>query len=544
MTTHDHTPTSRRGGAPRGTRGALRVLLTTTLTTAILLGLAVIGHAATLQVTKEGTGSGTVTASTSALNCGTSCTATVSDGTLLTLTARASAGSVFARWGGACASAGTATTCNVNAAATVALTAAFRQADIDFNGDGLADVAIHRHRQGDWFVGLSTGSSFDISRFAVSLGNRGHDRERILLGDFTGDGRTDVAIHDSATGDWFVGRSTGTGFVVERWATGFGNRGHDVEHVLVGDFDGDGRADLALHDRRTGDWFVGRSTGTSFAFSPWLTSFGNRGRGRESVFVGDFTGDGRSDLVIHDRPTGSWFVARSTGTAFTVETWATSFGNRGHGRELVYVGDFTGDGRTDIAIHDRVSGDWFVGRSTGSSFAIELWASSFGSRGNGRERVYVGDFSGDGRMDVAVHDRITGDWWVGTSTGSTFSVTLWVTGFGNRGEGRERAHIGDFTGDGRTDVAIHDFTSGDWFVGVSTGTSFVVQRFASNFGNGGEDDEEVATGRHEEQEMEDEDEAEVEDEPSDRRPDDRRQDDDRDDDNRRGRGDGGNSGRR
>ena len=54
----------------------------------------------------------------------------------------------------------------------------------------------------------------------------------------------------------------------------------------------------------------------------------------------------------------------------------SNLGNRGAAVEEVFVGDFTGDGRADVAIHDRQTGDWFIGRSTGSVFTIEAWAGS------------------------------------------------------------------------------------------------------------------------------------------------------------------------
>lgn len=80
------------------------------------------------------------------------------------------------------------------------------------------------------------------------------------------------------------------------------------------DTNGDGKADVAIHDKQTGDWFVGRSTGSSFAVSPFATNFGNRGRAVEEVFVGDFSGDGKADVAIHNQGTGDWFTGR-----FTVE---------------------------------------------------------------------------------------------------------------------------------------------------------------------------------------------------------------------------------
>jgi hypothetical protein len=57
----------------------------------------------TLTITKSGAGAGTVTSSVGAINCGTSCTADLDQGTSIKLTASASSGSTFAGWSGACA---------------------------------------------------------------------------------------------------------------------------------------------------------------------------------------------------------------------------------------------------------------------------------------------------------------------------------------------------------------------------------------------------------------------------------------------------------
>jgi subtilisin family serine protease len=364
---------------------------------------------------------------------------------------------------------------------------------VDFSGDGLADLVIHDRERGDWFVGLSTGSAFVPGRWATRFGDRGDGEERALVGDFTGDGLTDVAIHDHRRGRWFVGRAGAGTFAVEAWADGFGDRGPEREGVFVGDFDGDGRADVALHDRQTGDWFVGRSTGAGFAVSRWATGFGNRGPELEDVFVADFTGDGRADVAVHDRPTGQWWIGRSTGSGLVVERWATNFGTRGRDVETIFVADFTGDGRADVAVHDRQTGDWHVGVSTGTGFHVAPWARSFGNRG-AHEQVHAGDFTGDGRADVALHDRRTGDWWVGVSTGSAFTVQAWATRFGNRGES-ERTFVGDFTGDGRDDVAIHDRQTGAWYVGRSNGAAFVVEWWAARLGDRGEAIEREFAGR-------------------------------------------------
>jgi hypothetical protein len=365
--------------------------------------------------------------------------------------------------------------------------------DTDFNGDGRQDVTIHDRQAGSWFVGRSTGAQFVIEQFVSSFGDRGGDRERVFVADFTGDGRADIAIHDWTTGDWYIGRSTGDHLAVERWASGFGNR-PDAEEVLIGDFTGDGKADIAIHDTQSGAWFVGVSTGSSFAIQRWASGFGTQGSGVEEVVVGDFTGDGRADIAIHNTQTGDWHVGVSTGGQFRIERWASGFGNRGTGLEEIFVGDFTGDGRADVVVHDVQRGDWYVGRSTGVGLVIERWATGFGNQGTAIEQVFVGDFTGDNRTDIAIHNSATGTWHIGRSTGSSFVIERWANGFGNRGRSIEEVFVADFTGDGKEDVALHDKERGDWYVGRSTGQAFSIERWATGFGNRGDTVEEVLGG--------------------------------------------------
>jgi Bacterial Ig-like domain (group 3)/Lamin Tail Domain/Divergent InlB B-repeat domain len=60
----------------------------------------------TLSVSRNGTGTGTVTSSPAGINCGSTCTATYTDGTMVSLTATADANSIFAGWSGACSGIG------------------------------------------------------------------------------------------------------------------------------------------------------------------------------------------------------------------------------------------------------------------------------------------------------------------------------------------------------------------------------------------------------------------------------------------------------
>jgi endoglucanase len=77
----------------------------------------------TLTVTRAGSGHGTVTSSPRGIICGTLCSATYINDTVVTLTATPATGSTFAGWSGACTGTGT---CSVTMGAAKSVTATFK----------------------------------------------------------------------------------------------------------------------------------------------------------------------------------------------------------------------------------------------------------------------------------------------------------------------------------------------------------------------------------------------------------------------------------
>jgi len=82
----------------------------------------------TLSVSRQGTGSGTVTSAPVGINCGSTCSASYTAGTPVTLTAQAASGSSFTGWSGACS--GTADSCNVSMDSARSVTASFTSAPV------------------------------------------------------------------------------------------------------------------------------------------------------------------------------------------------------------------------------------------------------------------------------------------------------------------------------------------------------------------------------------------------------------------------------
>jgi len=229
-----------------------------------------------------------------------------------------------------------------------------------------------------------------------------------LLADFDGDGKADVAMAgaDGAS----VARSTGSAFSIPSLWSGVAFYG--TKATLAGDVTGDGKADLVAVNG--GQTFVEPSTGTAFGQpASWASVpfYGTRG-----TFLADVNGDGKADLLaIND---GSVWVMLSTGTGFGSPTlWS---GTRFFGTVTTTVGDVSGDGKADLVAVN--SGSTFVMASTGSGFAAPaLWS---GTAFYGNLATMVADVSGDGKADLVAWNR--GSMFVMTSTGSAFAAAaLW-----------------------------------------------------------------------------------------------------------------------
>ena len=117
----------------------------------------------------------------------------------------------------------------------------------DFNGDGKDDVAkaFDQGGLGTVDVHVSNGSSFSMQRWATGQGWF-WDAQKWVVGDFNGDGKDDLAkaFTDGGLASIDVHLSTGSGFGMQRWATRQGGF-WDAQQWLAGNFNGDGKGDLA-----------------------------------------------------------------------------------------------------------------------------------------------------------------------------------------------------------------------------------------------------------------------------------------------------------
>ena len=285
----------------------------------------------------------------------------------------------------------------------------------DFDGDGRMDLITFTRQNplafGDVYVALSTGTVFEAAPakwhdfFAIN------SNEQVVIGDYDGDGRDDVATWlSTTTRQVYVALSFGSGMApAQVWAGGIGSDPTDV--LQAGDVNGDGREDMIAFARREGRVYVALSTGTSFqAPTVWHGFFAVSTFERPRA--GDVNGDGRTDILTFatDSPTafGDVYVAVSDGTRFTDLSGNPNNSTKWHDffairpEEQIRIGDLDGDGRDDFfTFLPPPFNQCYTTLSQGTQMGPNvLWPENVGLLAS--DRFSVGDVDGDGRADIVV----------------------------------------------------------------------------------------------------------------------------------------------
>jgi hypothetical protein len=250
----------------------------------------------------------------------------------------------------------------------------------DFNNDGLLDFAVGSGTMIQVFLGKGNGT------FQPPVSTPATDVSLMVAGDFNGDGNLDLAvIEDEADLRVFLGNGEGGFTLYDIHRNLYPDQVVPVTQLSTADFNGDGKLDLYMYGAKGRDDEI---------FVLTLLGDGNGGFGSEiftpmiargSPAFADFNGDGILDIATSGGSGVSVFLGDGTGQFTHKATYDVA-------GDAVAAADVNGDGKIDL-VTDGVS--VLLGNGDGTFRKGASYAS--GASGS----VNLGDFNGDGKLDIA-----------------------------------------------------------------------------------------------------------------------------------------------
>jgi hypothetical protein len=316
----------------------------------------------------------------------------------------------------------------------------------DYNGDGLADVAVGAPSAGTGSVPVFFGSFFGVNSVAdVTLtGGDRFGRAIAAVGDVNGDGFVDLAVasgSDPGTVNIYEGGATGPRMGNALLPPGPVTAGFGATMASAGDVNGDGYGDVLVAGREVAQVFLGSAKGMAATAAFTLAGV----PGGDALVVrgaGDVNGDGAPDVFV------GGVVYLGTGNGFTPQA---NFVPGTLGAD--FVGDNDGDGLTDFASNQAIHPGTPAGIDGNQTLFVQAGEFVFAT---------AGDIDGDGYVDtVSSTSPIEGFpepervYFGGpTACGSTgcraFSA-LFVPGYAQT---KIVAAAGDINGDGGDDLVV------------------------------------------------------------------------------------------
>ncbi|HEY0098816.1 MAG TPA: FG-GAP-like repeat-containing protein [Pyrinomonadaceae bacterium] len=333
----------------------------------------------------------------------------------------------------------------------------------DFNNDGKSDLAVTSGAfnssgviimLGDGTGNFAGGKKFPAGNTSVSLS----------VADFNHDGKADVVVAGRGP---FPAEVSGV-FVL--LGDGAGNLGAPAMFgvnanpfsVNVGDFNGDSHTDIVSANLSGNDISILFGNGQG-GFGVAASFPAERFNNPQKIAVGDFNGDGKADLGL---PTAS-------GVTVLLNNGSGGFPHRvtfpaGSNTQSVITKDFNSDGKLDLAAANAGSGNvsLLLGDGAGGFGAAFNFPVGAGNPGSGPVDIVSGDFNLDGILDLATANIITPVGAVFYETSASMMLGNGTGGFAAPsffpiGLSPWTINAGDLNADGMTDLLTANNSSDD-----------------------------------------------------------------------------------
>lgn len=202
-------------------------------------------------------------------------------------------------------------------------------------GGAVAELVVFRRAKRAKFRVQQPGTAPVVIRFGLST-------DEPLLGDWDGDGAANVAVRRPAESNFYLSTPAGTHVV---------NFGIPADRPIAGDWNGDGLSEIGVRRPGTPDFYLRHSDG-SVTHVPF-------GDADDVGVTGDWNGDRVTDLGVYDVATATYTLRVVTGNS-APWTAVVPFGNPG---DIPVTGDWDGNGFTDLGVWRPSTGTFMSRRA-------------------------------------------------------------------------------------------------------------------------------------------------------------------------------------
>ena len=288
------------------------------------------------------------------------------------------------------------------------------------------------------------------------------------VGDFNGDCRSDILWQNTGTGLVYTWLMNGTSILSQAAAEAVpSSTGWVIQGV--GDFNGDGMADILWQNSSSGEvyiWFMNGSTIQSqAAVASVAPSTGWVIKG-----VGDFNGDGKADILWQNTTSGEVYLWLMNGSTITSQAGVESVPSS-TGWVIEGIGDFNGDGMADILWQNTTSGLVYIWLMNGTTILSQAGVETVPSS-SGWVIQGVGDFDGNGTSDILWQNSSTGEVYIWLMNGTTIASQGGVQSFTSDWVIQG---VGDYDGSGRASIVWRNSSSGEVYMWLINGTTIANQ---------------------------------------------------------------------
>jgi flagellin len=331
-------------------------------------------------------------------------------------------------------------------------------------------------------LGTQVGNGIITSGTSLSFTTGGVTSEISMI-DLNGDGKLDM-VHggnSSINTGLYVRMGNGDGTFGD--STGY--QGYFNNRFVMADVNGDGHLDALGYGNIGGNFSVtfGNGDGSFGAMSVFNPLDGATAKGITNFSVGDFNGDGRVDVavVMADLTVGtnSMGIYYGNGNGTFNQGVSLNVGVVGQFTQIA-AGDFNNDGIDDIVLNNQTDGfiSTLIGARTGISKSAEFRFSI-----NASTDIVAGDFNGDGILDIAANYQDANTLFIGLGNGNgTFGSVISILGSDTD---YTSLTVGDLNGDGNLDIVSSDFSNNraSIFLGNGNGQFSMSSSFALGGGS-------------------------------------------------------------